>query len=49
MKQNAELVNVRVPSEIVGWLDQLVKRGVYKSRSEAIRDFVRAHVLEQHT
>ena len=39
-----ETINVRLPTEVVGWLDSLVKRGIYKSRSEAIRDFSRAYV-----
>jgi Arc/MetJ-type ribon-helix-helix transcriptional regulator len=39
-----EILNVRLPSEIVKWLDSLVERGIYKSRSEAIREFCRQHV-----
>ncbi|MCP3682419.1 MAG: ribbon-helix-helix protein, CopG family [bacterium] len=38
------VVNIRLPSEIVKWLDSLVKSGIYKSRSEAIRDFSRRYV-----
>ncbi len=38
---NIEILNVRLPSEITGWLDSLVEKGIYKSRSEAIRDFAR--------
>ncbi len=37
-------LNVRLPREIVDWLDSLVKRGVYKSRSEAIRDYARKYI-----
>ena len=47
-----EILNVRLPSEIVKWLDTLVERGIYKSRSEAIRDFCREYVNNiktQHT
>ncbi len=39
-----ETVNVRLPDEIVRILDNLVKRGLYSSRSEAIRDFSRDYV-----
>ena len=39
-----EILNIRMPSEIVDWLDSLVKRGIYKSRSEAIRDFCREYI-----
>ena len=37
-------LNVRIPKNIVLWLDSLVKEGTYKSRSEAIRDFTRKYV-----
>jgi len=37
-------LNVRVPKEIVLWLDSLVERGIYKSRSEAIRDYSRKYL-----
>ena len=36
-----EIVNVRLPSEIVKWLDYLVEKRIYNSRAEAIRDFCR--------
>jgi Arc/MetJ-type ribon-helix-helix transcriptional regulator len=39
-----EILNVRLPKEITGWLDSLVQRGLYKSRSEAIREFAREFV-----
>lgn len=42
---DTKLVNVRLPAEIVQWLDTLVDRGVYKSRSEALRDFCRDYVI----
>lgn len=38
---NIVTINVRFPKEIVAWLDKLVDNGIYKSRSEAIRDFLR--------
>jgi Arc/MetJ-type ribon-helix-helix transcriptional regulator len=39
-----EILNVRLPKEITDWLDSLVQRGLYKSRSEAIREFAREFV-----
>ena len=39
-----QTLNVRLPKEIVLWLDSLVQRGIYKSRSEAIRDYARMHL-----
>jgi len=45
MKRTVNIVNVRLPEEIVSWLDSLVEQNVYNSRSEAIRDFSREYVL----
>ena len=39
-----DTLHVRLPEEIVEWLDFLVKKGIYKSRSEAIRSFMRMRV-----
>ncbi len=41
-----EIFNIRLSKEIVTWLDLLVSRGIYKSRSEAIREFSRNHIKE---
>lgn len=39
-----QVFNVRLPNEIIKWLDTLVKKGIYSSRSEAIRDFLRDYL-----
>ena len=39
------VVNVRLPKKIVTWLDSLVEKNIYNSRSEAIRDFSRNFVI----
>ncbi|MBW2974588.1 ribbon-helix-helix domain-containing protein [Candidatus Woesearchaeota archaeon] len=39
-----QTLNVRLPKEIVLWLDSLIERGIYKSRSEAIRDYSRKYL-----
>ncbi len=36
-----DVVQVRIPREMIKKIDELVKRGVYPNRSEAIRDAVR--------
>ena len=41
-----EILNVRLPKDITEWLDSLVKKGIYKSRSEAIREFSREYIKE---
>jgi metal-responsive CopG/Arc/MetJ family transcriptional regulator len=49
-KQNqttTEIVNIRVPKDLILELDGLVKRRVFNSRSEAIREFAREYVQEQ--
>ena len=40
-----KVVNVRLPDEIIKWLDSLVKKNIYNSRSEAIREFSREYIL----
>jgi len=40
------VLNVRLPLDTTEWLDSLVKRGIYKSRSEAIREFIRDFIKE---
>ncbi|HII72107.1 TPA: type II toxin-antitoxin system ParD family antitoxin [Candidatus Woesearchaeota archaeon] len=40
------VLNVRLPDEVIRWLDGLVKSGIYNSRSEAIRDFIREDVTK---
>jgi len=39
-----EIMTVRLSREMVSWLDSLVKRGLYKSRAEGIREFCREYV-----
>ena len=43
-KGKIETLNVRIPTQIVIWLDSLVDSGMYKSRAEALRFFVRDYV-----
>ncbi len=45
MVMEIEILNVRIPKEVVLWIDGLVKKGIYKSRAEAIREFCRDAVL----
>lgn len=40
------VVNIRLPDEIIKWLDSLVKKNIYNSRSEAIREFSREYILK---
>ncbi len=42
--QDIHILNVRLPDEIIKWIDSLVKLNVYGSRSEAVRDFIREYV-----
>ena len=43
--EGLETVNVRLPDEIIRILDDLVAKGLYSSRSEAIREFSREYVV----
>jgi len=40
------ILNVRLPEEILQWIDQLVAQGLYSNRSEAIRSFLRQHIIK---
>lgn len=42
-----QTLNVRIPEKIVLWLDSLIENGIYKSRSEAIRDYIRKYLEEK--
>ena len=44
MPEEIKILNVRLPNEIIKWLDSLVKLNIYSSRSEAVRDFIREYV-----
>jgi Arc/MetJ-type ribon-helix-helix transcriptional regulator len=45
MASDITIVNVRLPDDIISFIDKLVKKNVYGSRSEAIREFSREYVL----
>jgi Arc/MetJ-type ribon-helix-helix transcriptional regulator len=47
MTQEIHLLNARLPDDTIKWLDSLVKAGIYNSRSEAIRDFIREHLKQE--
>jgi len=47
MAQKTETLNVRVPDEIVKWIDSLVDKKLFSSRSEVVRHFIREYVNEQ--
>ncbi len=44
--EKVEIVNVRLPKKAISWVDTLVNKGIYSSRSEAIREFVREYLTE---
>ncbi|MBC8495339.1 CopG family transcriptional regulator [archaeon] len=41
-----EIINVRLPVGIISILDSLIKKNLFSSRSEAIREFSRKYVLD---
>jgi Arc/MetJ-type ribon-helix-helix transcriptional regulator len=47
MAQKTETLNVRVPEEIAGWMDSLVEKKLFSSRSEVVRHFLREYVNDQ--
>ena len=42
-----EIVNVRLPKELLKKLDPLLQEKSYNTRSEAVRQFLREYVQEQ--
>ncbi len=46
MAQEIHVLNVRLPRDVIDWIDSLVKEGIFNSRSEAIRSFVREHLTD---
>ncbi len=46
MAKEVVIVNVRLPDDIISWIDTLVENNVFNSRSEAIREFSREYVLQ---
>lgn len=44
---DVDIINIRLPKEIVLWLDSLVEKGIYSNRSEAVREFCREFVEEK--
>jgi len=50
VKKKITILNIRIPDELILDLDFLIKKRIFKSRSEAIREFARIYVQEQeHT
>ena len=50
VKKKTAILNIRIPDELILDLDSLIKKRIFKSRSEAIREFARVYVQEQeHT
>lgn len=47
--EQVQILNVRLPSDVVSWLDSLVLKGLYSSKSEALRDFMREYVQNNRT
>ena len=46
-----ELISVHIPSALLQIIDDMVRRGLYPSRSEAIRDAIRlllVHFRDNH-
>ena len=46
MKQKVAVINIRLPDEIISWIDSLVQKNIFNSRSEAVREFSREYVLK---
>lgn len=47
MVKHVEVINIRLPDELIKWIDSLVAKKIYKTRSEAIREFSREYIATQ--
>ena len=47
MAKKTEILNIRLPEELILELDSLVGKKLFKSRSEAVREFARQYVQSQ--
>jgi len=47
MDEKIDVINVRVSSELIKRIDELIEQGIYSSRSEVIRDLCRSYVLDE--
>ncbi|RMF55868.1 ribbon-helix-helix protein, CopG family, partial [Candidatus Woesearchaeota archaeon] len=47
MAEKIHILNVRLPQEIIDWIDSLLEKGFYNSRSELIRDVIRDYLKER--
>ncbi len=48
MAENMELVGVRLTTQLISKLDELVEEGQYPNRSEALREAARIMIRLQH-
>ena len=46
-RRKTQVLNIRIPKELILEIDAVVKNKTYKSRSEAIREFARKYVRAQ--
>jgi metal-responsive CopG/Arc/MetJ family transcriptional regulator len=47
LTKKTEILNIRLPDELILELDNLVEKKIFKSRSEAVREFAREYVQSQ--
>jgi putative addiction module CopG family antidote len=45
--QDVDILNIRLPEDILSWIDSLIESGIYSTRSEVIRDIIRDFVNKE--
>ena len=43
-REDVHILNVRLPEDILAWLDALVESGAFNSRSEVVREIIRDYL-----
>ncbi|MEM2121670.1 MAG: ribbon-helix-helix domain-containing protein [Candidatus Woesearchaeota archaeon] len=48
-KEDIEILNIRLPSNIISWIDSQIKNRIYKTRSEALRELLREFISSHNS
>lgn len=41
VEQDIDILNIRLPDDIINWIDSMIEEGIFSTRSEVIREIVR--------
>jgi Arc/MetJ-type ribon-helix-helix transcriptional regulator len=47
-KEDVEILNIRLPSNMISWIDAQITNRTYRTRSEAVRELLREFIFSYH-